>query len=197
MNTCDGVDVIVLTGNFGTLAPPRLISFVADDPDDLDDIYSAGDTFTLGLNMRTDALTIGVGSWGLEHPAHGDRAYVDNLFSFSLSLGADYSPSPSPNLDPNTNTNLTLTLTLTLTLILTLTLTLTLNLSLILSLILSLTRCRLFGRLARCVDLRRNRHRRERRGHAKLCRGLCGHTQLDNGRPVRARPAHQRYAPGA
>ena len=123
VNTCDGVDVIVLTGNFGTLAPPRLISFVADDPDDLDDIYSAGDTLTLGLDMRTDALTIGVGSWGLEHPAHGDRAYVDNLFSFSLSLGADYSPSPSHNLDPNTNTNLTLTLTLTLTLILTLTLT--------------------------------------------------------------------------
>ena len=92
---------------------------------------------------------------------------------------------------------LTLTLALALALTLTLTLTPTLNLTLILSLILSLTRCRLFGRLARCVDLRRNRHRRERRGHAKLCGGLCGHTQLDNGRPVRARPAHQRYAPGA
>ena len=39
VDTCAGVDVPVLTGNFGTLAPPRLLTFVADDPDDLDDIY--------------------------------------------------------------------------------------------------------------------------------------------------------------
>jgi hypothetical protein len=59
VDTCAGIGVTVLTGNFGTLAPPRLLSFVADDPDDLDDIYSAGDTLTLGLDMRTDALTVG------------------------------------------------------------------------------------------------------------------------------------------
>ena len=57
VDTCAGVEVPVLTGNFGTLAPPRLLTFVADDPDDLDDIYSAGDTLTLGFDMRTDALT--------------------------------------------------------------------------------------------------------------------------------------------
>ena len=91
MDTCAGVDVTVLTGNFGSLAPPRLASFVADDPDDLDDVYSAGDTLTLGLDMRTDALTVEVGSWGAGHAAQGDRAYVDSLFGFSLSLGADYS----------------------------------------------------------------------------------------------------------
>ena len=133
------MDVTVLRGNFGSLAPPRLASFVADDPDDLDDVhsanqnpspsptptsnlrpnpnsipipipspsplpppspspsptpnqvYSAGDTLTLGLDMRTDALTVEVGSWGGGHPAQGDRAYVDSLFGFSLSLGADYS----------------------------------------------------------------------------------------------------------
>ena len=91
VDTCAGVDVPVLTGNFGTLAPPRLLTFVADDPDDLDDIYSAGDTLTLGFDMRTDALTKEVGSWGHDHRSHGDREYVDGLFGFSLSLGADSS----------------------------------------------------------------------------------------------------------
>ena len=48
VDTCTGIDVPVLTGNFGTLAPPRIVRFVADDPDDLDAVYSAGDTLALG-----------------------------------------------------------------------------------------------------------------------------------------------------
>ena len=90
VDTCAGIELPVLSGNFGTLAPPRIVSFVVDDPDDLDDVYSAGDTLTLGLDMRTNALTA-PGTGSAPATTAGDRAYVDSLFSFSLSLGADYS----------------------------------------------------------------------------------------------------------
>jgi hypothetical protein len=83
VNTCLGKGVPVLQGDFGTFAPPRIISFVVDDPDDLDEVYSAGDTLTLSLDMATDALSV--------HEPSGDRSYVDSIFTFSLSVGADYS----------------------------------------------------------------------------------------------------------
>ena len=67
--------VPVLEGSFGSLAPPTIVSFVADDPDDFDDVYGPGDTLTLTLDMSTDARTP-------PRAASGERSFVDELFSF-------------------------------------------------------------------------------------------------------------------
>ena len=86
---CDDADtgerpVPTLSGNYGILAAPRVVSFIADDPDNFDEVYSSGDTLTLSLDVVTDAL--------LEPRAvQGDRLFCDELFAFSHSLGADYS----------------------------------------------------------------------------------------------------------
>ena len=45
---------VVLSGNYGVATSPRIVSFVADDPDDLDDEYSVGDTLTVTLDMATN-----------------------------------------------------------------------------------------------------------------------------------------------
>ena len=85
---CDAVlpAVPVLAGDFGRLSAPRVVSFVANDPDDADEVYGVGDTLTIGIDLATDALVP-------PRSPSGDAAFVDGLFSFSHSLGADYSGS--------------------------------------------------------------------------------------------------------
>ena len=92
-DTGDPLPVPTLRGDYGSVAAPTIAAFVASDPDNFDEVYSAGDELTLHLSMPTDAL---LREEGLEpdeliRPTRGDRAYVDVLFSFSHSLGADYS----------------------------------------------------------------------------------------------------------
>ena len=48
----DGVTsrpVPVLQGSYGSLSAPRIASFVADDPDNFDEVYGVGDTLTIKL----------------------------------------------------------------------------------------------------------------------------------------------------
>ena len=86
-----------LSGSFGTSLPPALISFVADDYDNLDPTFSPGDTLTATFDMLTnmggEALNSGeVGSPSHNYPAYsGGKRYVDTLLDFSASLGLDYS----------------------------------------------------------------------------------------------------------
>ena len=60
----------VLRGNYGSLRPPAIIDARADDPDDLDEEFSVGDTVTLTLDMRTDAT---------RPPARGGRPRLRRL----------------------------------------------------------------------------------------------------------------------
>lgn len=74
----------VLNGTYGVLAAPRIVAFTADDPDNFDEVYSAGDTLTLVTDIATDGLLP-------PRAPSGDRTFVDELFAFSHSLGAEYS----------------------------------------------------------------------------------------------------------
>jgi hypothetical protein len=74
----------VLSGNYGRNTPPALVSFVADDPHDLDSVYGAGDILTLSLNMATDRG--GADAAGKV----GTMEDVDRLFAFSTRLAANY-----------------------------------------------------------------------------------------------------------
>ena len=68
-----------LTGDWGR--PPALVDFVAADPDDGDDVLSAGDTLTLTFDKLTD---------GPSHAAVATRVELDQLVHFSQALGQDY-----------------------------------------------------------------------------------------------------------
>jgi len=62
-----------------TLVPaPKIVSLVAADPDNLDKIFSAGDTITITFDVETNQPTVGT------------TADIDALFNFSPSLGANY-----------------------------------------------------------------------------------------------------------
>jgi hypothetical protein len=64
----------------GTLQPPRLVSFVATDPDGGDFEYSVGDQLTITFRGRSN------------RGAHsGGRAFVDSLFRMEPALGDAYS----------------------------------------------------------------------------------------------------------
>eukprot|EP00163_Fabomonas_tropica_P026558 TRINITY_DN4929_c0_g1_i1.p1 TRINITY_DN4929_c0_g1~~TRINITY_DN4929_c0_g1_i1.p1 ORF type:complete len:2752 (-),score=612.36 TRINITY_DN4929_c0_g1_i1:92-8347(-) len=63
-----------------TLIGPRLLTAIADDPDDGDYYYSAGDTLTLSFDMATNV------------PDVSSKAAVDTVLSFApYTLGQDYS----------------------------------------------------------------------------------------------------------
>ena len=61
--------------------PPEIDLFQADDPDDLNSIYSNDDT----LKIRFDKPTAQPGGTGVQL-----KTAIDNLFTFSVSLGSDY-----------------------------------------------------------------------------------------------------------
>eukprot|EP00727_Mastigamoeba_balamuthi_P005371 m51a1_g14832 hypothetical protein (4244) ;mRNA; f:692485-711070 len=68
----------VLSGNWGTLPGPSIVSLVADDPDDRDNTFSSGDTLTINFDMATD------------QPSAGTKALVDSLLTFTTSIGTSY-----------------------------------------------------------------------------------------------------------
>ena len=70
---------LVLMWPLVTLQQPTITSFVASDPDNLDCIWSDGDTLTIGFSENTN------------QPAVNDKAAVDTLLLFSEALGANYS----------------------------------------------------------------------------------------------------------
>lgn len=61
---------------------PRVVSFVAADPDDADSYVSLGDTLMVVFDQPTDRCG---------GPSRGDKAFVDDALRFQPSLGADYS----------------------------------------------------------------------------------------------------------
>lgn len=67
-----------LTGNWGTLAGPDIVSLIASDPENDDAIYSNGDTITVTFSEPTN------------QPPVGNKGAIDGLFLFSQSLGNDY-----------------------------------------------------------------------------------------------------------
>jgi hypothetical protein len=71
----------LLDGSFGDKVGPSIVSFVADDPDNSDSIFSSGDTLTIRFDDATN------------QPAVATKANLDALFTFSQSLGDDYSGS--------------------------------------------------------------------------------------------------------
>jgi len=60
---------------------PVIISLIADDPDDGDIVYSAGDTITMTFDSDTNTP----GGAGIQ-----TKTAVDNLFTFTKSLGQPY-----------------------------------------------------------------------------------------------------------
>ena len=61
MRSADGTSLgtaadntVEITGSYGDLAGPALVSVVADDADDGDAILGAGDTLTLTFDVSTD-----------------------------------------------------------------------------------------------------------------------------------------------
>ena len=71
---------LTLTGSFGDGMAPRLVSFLATDYDNADDVFSDGDSLELAFDRYTSA------SGTLD-----DRQEVDRLLSFTSPIGADYS----------------------------------------------------------------------------------------------------------
>ena len=70
-----------LTGDFGRLPAPMFTGAVADDPNDLDDIYSNGDTLTFTFDVDTNQAAM----------TTLNKAQVDALFDFgTVNLGRDY-----------------------------------------------------------------------------------------------------------
>ena len=61
-------NTVEITGSYGDLAGPALVSVVADDADDGDAILGAGDTLTLTFDVSTDR---GLGAVGKR--AHGEH----------------------------------------------------------------------------------------------------------------------------
>ena len=71
-----------LTTALGATVAPRLLSAIADDPDNLDYVYSSGDTVSIYFDRSTDRAG---------GAASGDKSFVDALFAFSQTLAYDYS----------------------------------------------------------------------------------------------------------
>ena len=65
---------------------PRLVSCVANDPDDGDAVYGNGDTLTITFSESTNAG--GTGGGALSSPMN--KMSVDSLFNFSTPIGQDY-----------------------------------------------------------------------------------------------------------
>ena len=110
----DGTDALGsaphLAGDFGRAADgPRIVRFEADDPNNGDDFFSAGDVLTIVFDQLTNrgATHANFGQLStVVYPANGHppealpyplgtsslagRALVDALFEFSSPLGADY-----------------------------------------------------------------------------------------------------------
>jgi len=63
------------------LPPPEIIAITANDPDDLDEIYSTDDTITIQFDSDTNEP----GGTGNQQ-----RTEVDDLFTFTESLGQQY-----------------------------------------------------------------------------------------------------------
>lgn len=72
-----------------TTTRPRLMSVVADDPDESDYVYSSGDTVTLSFDRPTDRAG---------GARAGNKAFVDGLFTFTQALAYDYSGEWLPGL---------------------------------------------------------------------------------------------------
>ena len=83
-------------GTLGSLAPPTIVGFSADDPDNADAAYGDGDVLTVRFDRAVGGLAGGLGGVGdgpyRQSVGEGpySRAEVDRLFGFSTPLGADY-----------------------------------------------------------------------------------------------------------
>jgi len=78
----DALNYVTLRSSvFIMSSSPIIISLVIDDPDDLDEIYSIGDTITIIFDSDTNE------PGGTEVQI---KAAVDDLFTFTESLGTDY-----------------------------------------------------------------------------------------------------------
>ena len=73
----------VLDGNFGP-SPIRILSMVAADSLDLDNVYGVGDTLTITFSQDTNKAQL---------PDQLTKADIDLLLAFSQSLGTDYTGS--------------------------------------------------------------------------------------------------------
>ena len=71
----------ILSGDFGP-SPIRILSIVAADSLDLDDVFGIGDTLTITFSEATNKAQL---------PDVLTKAHIDLVLSFSQSLGADYS----------------------------------------------------------------------------------------------------------
>ena len=69
-----------LVGNYGLKEGPRIVSFVADDFDNGDDVYGSGDTLTVVFDLATNR-------GGADERA--TSVNVDNMLVFSQALGSD------------------------------------------------------------------------------------------------------------
>jgi hypothetical protein len=76
-----------LTAHTAGIAP-KVVQFTASDPDNLDSVYSNGDTLTIGFDIPTNMA----GATGTL-----TKQDVDALLQFSVSLGSDYTGSWSTN----------------------------------------------------------------------------------------------------
>ena len=89
----------VMSGSYGSAAPPKISSFVVTDPHQ-EDGYDAGDVFTIAFDMATnrghfnphanttlDPKANLIGNW----TSSGDMEYVGSIFAFSDPLGQNYS----------------------------------------------------------------------------------------------------------
>lgn len=70
----------ILSGNFGP-SPIRILSMVASDSLDLDNVYGVGDTLTITFSEDTDKAGL---------PNSVTKSQIDYLLSFSETLGANY-----------------------------------------------------------------------------------------------------------
>jgi len=68
----------LLTGSFGNKAGPSIQAIIADDPDNLDDVFGDFDTITIKFLEPTNT------------PPVTTKAEIDDLFIFSQSIGDDY-----------------------------------------------------------------------------------------------------------
>jgi hypothetical protein len=74
----------VLDGNFGIMYGPIITSFIAEDPDNSDSIFSTGDTFTINFASQTNKADPSSSIAGLS------KSDIDTMFAFSQPIGDDY-----------------------------------------------------------------------------------------------------------
>ncbi|KAH3742736.1 calcium-binding protein [Pelomyxa schiedti] len=70
-----------ITGDWGTLAGPSILSITASDPDNQDCFFSNGDAITIIFSAATNM------------PSLSTKSVIDTVFTFSVSLGSSYSAS--------------------------------------------------------------------------------------------------------